>query len=166
MEILTQKRVTDNGDGRGYFRNCVDYVYKDKLEPGEERVMTKGYGVCDTNADYTYEQMREVKKYHGKIGDNPVMHFVVSFDRRTVNDAETACRYTDKIASFLKGDYQTIAAVHKENQGNSEFHSHFVVNTVNYKDGKLYHSGRKELGELAMHIHEITGGYCKAEIKK
>jgi hypothetical protein len=49
---------------------------------------------------------------------------------------------------------------------NSLFHSHIVMNTVNINDGKLYHSGRSELKQLAIHIHEVTGNYCKAVIKK
>lgn len=166
MDILTQKRITDNGDGKGYFRNCVDYAYKEKPEPGEALVQTKGYGVCDTNADYTYEQMQAVKNYHGKTGDNPVMHFVVAFDKKSVSDKETACAYTKQIADFLKKDYQMITAVHKENQGNSLYHAHIVMNTVNINDGKLYHSGRSELKQLAIHIHEVTGNYCKPQIKR
>ena len=73
MDILTQKRITDNGQGRGYFRNCVAYGYKEKLEPGEALIETKGYGVSDTNEEHSYEQMNAVKKYFGKTGDNPVM---------------------------------------------------------------------------------------------
>ena len=165
MDILTQKRITDNGEGRGYFRNCVEYVYKDKPEPDEERVDTMGYGVCDSNVDYTYEQMIAMKKYYGKIGDNPVMHFMVAFDKKTVHDEATARKYTDDIAAFFK-DHQTIAALHKENQGNSLYHAHYIVNSVNGKDGKLYHSGKSELKQLAMHIHEVTGNYCRGYMKK
>lgn len=165
MDILTQKRITDNGEGKGYFRNCVDYGYKEKLEPDEALIQTKGYGVCDTNADYTYEQMEAVKKYHGKVGDNPVMHFVISFDKKNVDDPDTACKYTEQIAEKFKDQYQMITAVHQEDQGRSHYHAHIVMNTVDFNNGKLYHSGIRELKELAMHVHDITGDYCKPEIK-
>ena len=92
MDILTQKIITDNGEGRGYFRNCVEYVYKDKPEPDEERVDTMGYGVCDSNVDYTYEQMIAMKKYYGKIGDNPVMHFMVAFDIQRITSVSKRIR--------------------------------------------------------------------------
>lgn len=166
MDILTQKRITNNGDGRGYFRNCVGYGYKEKLEPGEALIQTKGYGVCDTNPNYTYEQMKQVKKYYEKTGDNPVMHFVVSYDKKTVADADTACAYTEQIAGVFNGQYQMITAVHKEDQGNSLYHAHIVMNTVDVNTGKLYHSGRKELAELAIAVHDVTGNYCKPQIKK
>lgn len=166
MDIITQKRITDNGDGRGYFRNVINYAYKDKPEPGEALVQIKGYGVCDTNPDYTYEQMNQVKKYFGKTGDNPVMHFVVSYDKRTVNDPDTACEYTEQIAKLFNGQYQMITAVHQEDQGNSLYHAHIVMNSVDMNTGKLYHSGRKELSALAMKVHDVTGNYCKPIIKK
>lgn len=166
MDILTQKRITDNGEGKGYFRNCVGYGYKEKLEPDESLVETKGYGVCDTNPDFTYEQMRAVKEYYGKTGDNPVMHFVVSYDKKTVTDPDTACKYTEQIAGFFKDQYQMIMAVHEEDQGNSLYHVHIIMNTVDVNTGKLYHSGRKELSQLAIAVHNVTGNYCKPLIKK
>ena len=165
MEILTQKRITNNGEGAGYFRHCINYTYKEKLEPGESLVQTKGYGVCDTNPDHTYDQMYAVKEYYGKTGDNPVMHFVVSYDKNKVTDPETACVYTDQIAGFFKNHYQMITAVHQEDQKNSLYHAHIVMNTVNYNNGKLYHSGIAELQKLAMHIRNVTGNYCKPIIK-
>ena len=166
MDILTQKRITDNGDGAGYFRHCVNYVFKEKLEQGEKLIETTGFGVTDTNAENAYDQMNAVKQYFGKTGDNPVMHFVVSYDKKNVTDAETAISYTNKIAGKFKEDYQMITAVHQEDQGGSLFHAHIVMNSVNYNTGKLYHSGRQELSELAKHIHEVTGDYCKPLIKK
>jgi hypothetical protein len=39
------------------------------------------------------------------------------------------------------------------------------MNTVDLNNGKLYHSGGSELKELAMHVHDITGDYCKPVIK-
>ncbi len=165
MDILTQKRITNNGDGAGYFRYCVAYAYKEKYNPGEMRIETKGYGVCDIDALYTYEEMYLVKKYYEKTGDNPVMHFVVSFDNKTVRTAEAACALTEKIAMFFAPDYQLLTVVHQEDQGHSDYHAHFILNTVNLKTGKLYHSGSEELFKLGMFIHNLTGNFCKCVIK-
>lgn len=62
-----------------------------------------------------------------------------------VQDAETACRYTEQIAAPFKGQYQMLTAVHKEDQSGSKFHGQIIMKTVNLNDGKLYHSGRAEL---------------------
>ena len=79
MDVLTQKRITDNGEGKGYFKNSVNYVYKEKNEPGEALIQTKGYNVSDHSPEMTYEQMYAVKDYYGKTGDNAVMNLVISF---------------------------------------------------------------------------------------
>ena len=164
MVILKQKRITNNGEGKGYFRNCIDYVYKEKIEYGEALVLRGGFGVSYSNPDHTYNQMYAVKKYFGKTGDNPVMHFIVSFDN-TVDDSILARQYMSRIAILFARDYQVIYALHREDQGGSKYHGHIIINTVNYKNGKLYHSGRKELGELAIAIKNITGIYCKPIIE-
>lgn len=164
MDILKQKRVTDNGDGKGYFRNCVEYPYKEKPEPDEELIETRGYNVNDTDPDMTYDQMYAVKDYYGKTGDNPVMHFILSYDKRNVSDAETACAFTEKVAGLFSDDYQVLTATHKEDQGGSLYHAHFIVNTVDIHTGRLYHSGQRELTDLAVSIYNITGNYCKPEI--
>ena len=165
MVILKQKRITNNGEGKGYFRNCINYLYKEKTEPGEEVILRSGFGVSYSNPEHTYNQMYAVKKYYGKTGDNLVMHFIVSFDN-TVWNSLIACDYMSKIVKLFVPDYQVIYALHKEDQNGSKYHGHIIVNTVNYKNGKLYHSGRKELGELAIAIKNITGIYCKPIIEK
>lgn len=165
MDILTQKRITDNGDGRGYFRNCIEYAFKEKSEENEALIQVKGYGVSGRSPENAYNQMYNVKEYYGKTGDNPVMHFVVSYDHSTVTEAQTACEYTDKIADYFKDRYQMITAVHQEDQGNSLYHAHIIMNSVDYNTGKLYHSGLDELKQLAMHVHDVTGNYCKECIK-
>lgn len=163
MVILTQKRITDNGDGKGYFRHCINYVYKEKHEPGEELVLRRGLGVSCFHLNHTYDQMLAVKKYFGKTGDNPIMHFVVSFDNN-VQDADTACDHMYRIAQLFADKYQVIYAVHKEDQGGSQYHGHIMVNSVNYNNGRLYHSGRMELSNFAIAIKDITGSYVRASI--
>lgn len=163
MDILKQKRITDGGNG--YLRNCVNYAFKEKTEPGEELVETTGYGVNDTDPKLAYEQMMAVKEYYGKTGDNPVMQFIISYDTN-VQDADTVCKHTEQIADYFNGDYQMITAVHKENQGGSKYHSHIIMNPVNLNTGKLYHSGISELKQLAMHVNKVTGNYCKTEIER
>ena len=163
MVILTQKRITDNGNG--YFKNCIDYAYKEKPEEGEKLVEVTGYGVSQTNPTYTYNQMYAVKKYFDKTGDNPVMHFIVSYDNSVTNE-NVASMYTANIADLFKDQYQMITALHKEDQGGSQYHAHIIINTVDYNTGKLYHSGIMELKQLAMNIHNITGCYCKPYIER
>lgn len=110
--------------------------------------------------------MKAVKKYFGKNGDNPVMHFVLSYDISTTTDERTACIYTERIAHYFSDQYQLVTAVHREYQNNSLYHAHIVMNPVNINNGKLYHSGYSELHEFAKHIYKVTGNYCKPRINK
>ncbi len=162
MEILKVIRHTDGGEN--YLKNAINYDFKEKTEEDEKLIETVGYGVNGTNPEYAYNQMYAVKKYFGKTEDNPLMHFVVSFDNK-VDNAETASEYTKNIADYFKNDYQMVTAIHQENQGNSKYHAHIVMNSVNYNNGKLYHSGIGELKQFAMHIHDVTDNYCKIEFK-
>lgn len=162
MDILKLKRVTRGGDS--YLNNAIGYCFKEKLEPGEALIETVGYGVSSRNPGAAYLQMYAVKKYYGKTGDNPLIHFIISFDNR-VSNAETACIYTKQIADFFRHDYQLETAVHMENQGGSQYHAHIVMNSINYNNGRLYHSGISELQQFARYIYNITGSFCKIEIE-
>lgn len=156
MVVIKVKRDTNGGEK--YLKNAVNYV-------GDGRaVEVKGYGVDPYNTKNTYNQMMTVKKYFGKTGDNPVMHFIISYDQN-VQDANTACKYTKQITDYFSGNYQMITAVHRENQGGSQYHAHIIMNSVNLNDGKLYHSGITELKQLAMHVHEVTGNYCSIKFE-
>lgn len=100
----------------------------------------------------------------GKTGDNPLIHFIISFDN-SVRDAGTAYAYIIQIEKLFGYDYQIEVAVHMEDQGGSLFHSHFVVNSVNYNNGRLFHSGITELKQIAVQIYNITGRYCQVRFE-
>lgn len=162
MDILRIIRHTDGSDR--YLNNAVKYGFKEKLEENEKLIETVGYGVSGTNSRYAFNQMYATKKYFGKTGDNPLMHFVVSYDNN-IDNAENASTYTAQIADNFKNDYQMITALHQEDQGNSKYHAHFIMNSVNFNNGKLYHSGISELKQLAMQVYNITGNYCSIKFE-
>lgn len=113
MVVIKVKRDTCGGEK--YLKNAVNYV-------GDGRaVEIRGYGVDPYNTKNTYDQMMAVKKYFGKTSDNPLMHFVISYDN-TVTDRETASFMTEQIAENLVDKYQLITGIHEENQGGSRYH--------------------------------------------
>lgn len=152
MVVIKVKRDTCGGEK--YLKNAVNYV-------GDGRaVEVRGYGVDPYNAKNTYDQMMTVKKYFGKTGDNPVMHFIISYDQN-VQDANTACKYTKQVTDYFSGNYQMITAVHRENQGGSQYHAHIIMNSVNYHNGKLYNSSPEEIAKLRDHAADVTGRTCR-----
>lgn len=114
MVVIKVKRDTCGGEK--YLKNAVNYV-------GDGRaVEVRGYGVDPYNTKNTYDQMMTVKKYFGKTGDNPLMHFVISYDN-TVTDRETASLMTAQIAE--------ISAVDRDSRGKS---GRFVLSCSHYNE--------------------------------
>ena len=152
MVVIKVKRDTCGGEK--YLKNAVNYV-------GDGRaVEIRGYGVDPYNTKNTYNQMMEVKKYFGKTGDNPLMHFVISYDKN-IADRETASVMTEQIAESLADKYQLITGIHEEDQGGSFYHAHMIMNSVNYHNGKLYNSSPEEIAKLRDRVAYVTGQKCR-----
>lgn len=152
MVVIKVKRDTCGGEK--YLKNAVNYV-------GDGRaVEVRGYGVDLYNINNTYDQMMAVKKYFGKTSDNPLMHFVISYDN-TVTDRETASFMTEQIAENLVDKYQLITGIHEDNQGGSLYHAHMIMNSVNYHNGKLYNSCPEEIAKLRDHVIDVTERTCR-----
>lgn len=152
MVVIKVKRDTCGGEK--YLKHAVNYV-------GDGRaVELRGYGVDPYNTKNTYDQMMAVKKYFGKTSDNPLMHFVISYDN-TVTDRETASFMTEQIAENLVDKYQLITGIHEENQGGSRYHAHMIMNSVNYHNGKLYNSCPEEIAKLRDRVAYVTGQKCR-----
>lgn len=156
MVILKVKRDTYGGED--YLKNMCCYPYKKKL------VHICGYGV-DPNPEFAYHQMMAVKRRFGKTSGNPLMHFMVSFDK-SVTDPKTAISFSRTIALFFFDAYQTLWAVHEKKRSNSIFHAHIIVNSVSYRNGKMFHSGRKEMDIFKEYISEMTGQKCDMHFEK
>lgn len=152
MVVIKVKRDTCGGEK--YLKNAVNYV-------GDGRAMeVRGYGVDPYNTKNIYDQMMTVKKYFGKTGDNPLMHFVISYDN-AVTDRETASLMTAQIAENLSDEYQLLIGIHKEDQEGSLYHAHMIMNSVNYHNGKLYNSSPEEIAKLRDHTADVTGRTCR-----
>ena len=100
--------------------------------------------------------MEAVKRYYGQINTNPLVHIVVSYDGPT-NTAEFAMRAAPLIASYFMDNYQVMWSVHPADPDSSHYHVHFLLNSVNLLNGKLFHSGPYEVNGFCKHVKAITG---------
>lgn len=107
-----------------------------------------GYGV---DPRYAAEQMQLVKQLWGKEQGRQVRHFIVSFDRAEFVSYEKImqigfdiCRYYHK--------YQSVYGLHGDTD---HLHLHFAVNTVSYKDGKMYAEGISDWHRLRGYIQGL-----------
>lgn len=154
------KLIRHTYGGLEYLKNAIFY-----LGDKEERKGVGGYGANPYNLHRAYEQMRYIRIYYNKLSGNPLIHLIVSYDE-CVQDAETACEYTRKIAKYLGDSYQLLWAVHKLNHGVSQYHAHIVTNSVGYKNGLMFHSGRKEMKMFCNYVSNITRSECRFFFEK
>lgn len=153
MVLVKSKRDTYGADSC-YLYKALNYLYDN-----EKALHIGGYGVNPYNLEETFKQMMFVKKYFHKTGDNPLMHFIVSFDDivKTYNQAKW---FAIIICQYFKDRYQLLWAVHRKTRGDSKYHVHIIINTVSFVDGKLYNSSREELVRFCSHIQKCTGSLC------
>lgn len=130
MEIL---KIWRHGvSGELYRKKAINYALN------ERKVIWQCYGV-QTDFPYTiFDQMKIVSDLWGNNGKNPVFHFVISFEKRTVNDPYVAMAYVKQIFEHLLLTHQMVISIHKEDHRGSLYHAHVVVSTTNFLNGDLF----------------------------
>ena len=144
-----------------YLFNACKYVMdKRAIHPG-------GYGVSPYSLQEAYRQMLAVKKYYGKTTGNQLIHLVVAYDD-SVTHEEQACALSFKLASYYKDNYQVLFCTHERDEGNPkyQYHMHMIINSVNYRDGKMFVSDRETMGKFCEYVTDITGKKSKLYFAK
>ncbi len=160
MVIVKIKRDI-SGENR-YLKNAVRYVHDKK---GVPPIFLSGNGVDYTSAQKAFDQMYAVKQYFGKTSGNPLVHFMICFDK-SVTTADIATRLSWSAAAYFMHDYQYIVCTHFRDHDFNHYHCHIVLNSVSFKDGKMIHTGRAELEDYCKYISRITGQTTKFEFCK
>ncbi len=153
MVIVKVKRDTYGGER--YLLNACRY-----LENAERSIDCDGYGVDPYQLEYTVHQMMQVKAYFGKTSDNPLMHFVVSFDQ-SVTDTQRACNLSRQIAAYFHSQYQVLWCVHEKHRQSSFYHCHIVINSVSYINGMMYHSSATNVQAFCDYVSALTQRPCR-----
>ena len=149
MAVIKVKRVTNGG--YRYLENTINYLSRDKN--GREVIDVGGYGVNPDDPKDAAEQMKAVKEYYGKTGDNPIIHIMVSHDSSVKNDTQ-ACEYSKQFAEYFAPNYQVYYATHCNENG---YDTHLTINSVNYNNGMLFRSGANDMKSFCDFVSELTG---------
>lgn len=147
MVVVKVKR--DTAGEENYLKNACNYV------ADERTIEVDGYGVSPDNAKDAYEQMMAVKRYYSKTSGNPLLHVVVSYDN-SVKSAEKACELSRKCAEYYNSDFQTLCSTHEKDRGCSNYHSHLLINSVNYNNGIMINSSVENMNHFCEHVADIT----------
>lgn len=145
--------------GEEYVRNACRYV----TNPSKA-IAVYGCGVDYTSAENCYKNMMAVKSYFRNTSGNPLLHIIVSYDEN-VKDIKTACEMSKKCAGYFDFKYQNIFCTHEKEHGNSKFHTHILVNSVAYTDGKLINSWVGNMNDFCDHVEMVTGRRTRLYIK-
>lgn len=156
MGIFKVIRHTDSG--LGYMYNALNYVVGRHTDC--DKVYSPNVNVYDA-----YNQFFLVKQYFNKTSGNPVYHFVVVFNTRSTfgDDYEQAESMSRSIASYFSGRYQIVYGIHRKVTKKAEggcasfYHTHFIMNSVSYVDGKMFSGRKDETYGFLEYIKLITG---------
>ena len=145
-----------------YLKNAIHYVHdKDGVPP----IAFEGNGVNPRSVKEAFDQMYRVKKYFGKTSGNPLVHIIVCYDKYVL-EGQTAARLSWSIASYYMKGFQYIVCTHAKDHECNHFHCHIILNSVSFKDGKMFHSGIQEMSEFCDYVGWITGRPTKFVFEK
>ena len=157
MAEIILKRGKPSDDA--HLWNALDYVSDDRA------LMIGGNGVDYSNPDEAYRQMNYVKKYFGKAKNCALVHVMVSYNQK-VDNAETACKFTEQVAGFFADNYQTMYCAHEKDNECSTYHAHIIVNPVNVNDGKIMQTNHENMQPFCKEVSRITGTNYQVEFNK
>ena len=129
---------------------AINYVTK--KEKTEEKLITGK----DCDPFRAIDDMKATKELWGKTGGRQYDHYVQSFHEKenvTPQQAhEIACKWAER---EFKG-HECLISTHVDK---GHIHSHVIVNTVNFEDGKKLHTSAKWLDEAKEHSDELCREY-------
>ena len=145
-----------------YMKDCGKAFHGKHLKASLEYILDlnktqQGRLVSGVNCqpEYAFEQMRDTKRYFGKVDKRQAYHLIISFKEGEVNE-DTAFEITERFVSeYLGKRYEAVYAVH---DNTDHIHSHIIFNSVSFLDGKKY---RYKKGDWARYIQPITNRLCE-----
>ena len=124
------------------------------LETVVHYVLRAGSGYCGgygVDLNYPVQQMQQVKDLWGKDHGRRVRHFILSFKRSESIGYDQAMKLGFEICRYY-ADYQSVYGLHYDT---GHLHLHFAVNTVSYRDGKMYAGGVSDWYSLRGYIQGL-----------
>mgnify|MGYP003533521665 FL=1 len=127
------KVKTNSKADNDYLKNCIEYVLSG------DSIYRNGFNIYPWDA---YNKMMKVKEYYRKTSGNQLVHIIVSFNAGI--SINKAIEYSKRIGAYYSDKYQIIYAIHYKNREtkrgevSNSVHVHYILNSVNFKNGKNY----------------------------
>lgn len=134
-------------NSKGKVGNVINYITK--LEKTEEKLISGK----DCNPLTAKEEMEITKGLYNKKDGRQYVHFIQSFNPGDNVDPKQAHEIGRKWAEKNFKGHEVLIATHIDK---GHIHSHFVVNSVNFENGKKFQQSRKDLQKLKEHSNELS----------
>lgn len=138
VNIMKNKR----SQTRGGLAFILSYCKRESKTQYCNRKLVTG---VDCVAESAYHEMMNTKMQYGKTGGRMFYHMVQSFSPEENISPETAHEIALKFAEQQFQGYEILVATHVDKE---HIHSHFVVNSVSFKNGHKYHSDNENIQRL------------------
>jgi len=129
---------------------AINYITK------EEKTKDRLISGQNCSPSTTLEEMKATKDQFDKLDGRQYYHYVQSFAKTDEVNHEKAHEIGVEWAEKNFKEYEVLIATH---QDKDHIHTHFIVNSVSYENGKKFHSSKKDLE----HLKEVSDKICERE---
>lgn len=137
----------------GGMRNVLNYVSRKEKTVSEDKRFVTGVNCLPETA---LDEMTATKNLYHKPDGRLYYHLVQSFPSGYDIEPELAHKIAVELAEKAFNKYEVVVATHIDRE---HIHSHLVLNSVSFEDGKKYHSDRESVEQLMKLSDEICRRY-------
>lgn len=118
----------------------------------------------DCSPNTCYDEMQSVKELFDKKDGITAFHFIQSFSPDDNLSYQKAHKIGMQFAKYFKDD-QVLFATHIDQK---HIHTHFIVNSVSFENGKKFHMSKKDLERIKEFSNKLCeeNGLSTIELKK
>ena len=137
----------------GGIRNVLAYVSRKEKTVSEDKRFVTGVNCSPETA---LDEMTATKNLYHKTNGRLYYHLVQSFPSGYEIEPELAHKIAVELAEKAFNKYEVVVATHIDRE---HIHSHLVLNSVSFEDGKKYHSTKESVEQLMKLSDEICRRY-------
>ena len=137
----------------GGMKNVLNYVSRKEKTVSEDKRYVTGVNCSPETA---LDEMTATKNLFHKNDGRLYYHLVQSFPSGYEIEPELAHKIAVELAEKVFGKYEVVVATHIDRE---HIHSHLVMNSVSFEDGKKYHSNKESVEKLMKLSDEICQRY-------
>ena len=134
-------------------KNVLNYVSRKEKTVSEDKRFVTGVNCSPETA---LDEMTATKNLYHKTDGRLYYHLVQSFPSGYEIEPELAHKIAVELAEKAFNKYEVVVATHIDRE---HIHSHLVLNSVSFEDGKKYHSNKESVEELMKLSDEICQRY-------